>query len=160
MSNSDRHNNYPLPNILVGGGAGALKMGGHRPSSTTLTNLHLTVLNKVGLELRASRIAPAKSPGSTHAWRTVEPLKARSARSPVVAAGARSRAFAADGPVVTKVADRRPALERGRQRACARHGRRRRARRQRRGRRDALLAALGAARRRAVAPVQHALASR
>ena len=56
MSNSDRHNNYPLPNILVGGGAGALKMGGQHidlPEHTTLTNLHLTVLNKVGLELKS-----------------------------------------------------------------------------------------------------------
>ena len=53
MSNSDRHNNYPLPNILVGGGAGALKGGQHieLPEHTTLTNLHLTVLNKAGLEL-------------------------------------------------------------------------------------------------------------
>ena len=52
MSNSDRHNNYPLPNILVGGGCGALA-GGRQitlPEHTTLTNLHLTVLNKAGLE--------------------------------------------------------------------------------------------------------------
>jgi hypothetical protein len=27
MSNSNVHSNYPLPNILVGGGAGALKRG-------------------------------------------------------------------------------------------------------------------------------------
>ncbi len=56
MSNSDRHNNYPLPNLLVGGGAGALKTGGQHidlPEHTTLTNLHLTVLNKVGLELKS-----------------------------------------------------------------------------------------------------------
>jgi hypothetical protein len=53
MSNSDRHNNYPLPNILVGGACGALKGGQHvtLPEHTTLANLHLTVLNKVGLEL-------------------------------------------------------------------------------------------------------------
>jgi Protein of unknown function (DUF1552) len=53
MSNSDRHNNYPLPNILVGGGAGALKGAQHieLPEHTTLTNLHLTVLNKAGFEL-------------------------------------------------------------------------------------------------------------
>jgi hypothetical protein len=55
MSNSDRHNNYPLPNILVGGGAGALKGGQHieLPEHTTLTNLHLTVLNKAGVELKS-----------------------------------------------------------------------------------------------------------
>jgi hypothetical protein len=52
MSNSDRHNNYPLPNILVGGGCGALKGGQHieLPEHTTLSNLLLTVLNKAGLE--------------------------------------------------------------------------------------------------------------
>jgi hypothetical protein len=55
MSNSDRHNNYPLPNILVGGGAGALKGGRHidLPEHTTLSNLLLTVLNKAGLELNS-----------------------------------------------------------------------------------------------------------
>ena len=52
MSNSDRHNNYPLPNILVGGGAGALSGGRHidLPENTTLSNLLLTVLNKAGVE--------------------------------------------------------------------------------------------------------------
>src|SRR6185436_19020259 len=41
MSNSDRHNNYPLPNILVGGANGGLK-GGQQvelPEHTPLTNL-------------------------------------------------------------------------------------------------------------------------
>jgi hypothetical protein len=52
MSNSDRHNNYPLPNILVGGGAGSLGGGRHieLPERTTLSNLLLTVLNKAGIE--------------------------------------------------------------------------------------------------------------
>jgi hypothetical protein len=55
MSNSDRHNNYPLPNILVGGGAGALSGGQHieLPEHTTLSNLLLTVLNKTGMELES-----------------------------------------------------------------------------------------------------------
>jgi hypothetical protein len=55
MSNSDRHNNYPLPNILVGGGAGTLHGGQHidLPERTTLSNLHLTILNKAGLELKS-----------------------------------------------------------------------------------------------------------
>jgi len=55
MSNSDRHNNYPLPNILVGGGCGALNGGQHIdvPEFTTLSNLHLTVVNKAGLELKS-----------------------------------------------------------------------------------------------------------
>jgi hypothetical protein len=53
MSNSDRHNNYPLPNILVGGAAGRLKGGQHidLPEHTTLSNLLLTVLNKAGMEM-------------------------------------------------------------------------------------------------------------
>ena len=52
MSNSDRHNNYPLPNILVGGAAGRVKGGQHieLPEHSTLANLHLTVLNKAGLD--------------------------------------------------------------------------------------------------------------
>lgn len=52
MSNSDRHNNYPLPVILVGGGNGKLKGGRHivPPERTPIANLHLTVLNKLGIE--------------------------------------------------------------------------------------------------------------
>ncbi len=52
MSNSDRHNNYPLPNILVGGGAGRLHGGRHieLPEHTSLSNLLLTILNKAGVE--------------------------------------------------------------------------------------------------------------
>ena len=55
MSNSDRHNNYPLPLMLVGGGAGNLRGGQHitLPEYTTLSNLHLTVVNKAGLELKS-----------------------------------------------------------------------------------------------------------
>ncbi len=51
MANSDLHNNYPVPNILVGGGAGRLA-GGQQielPERTTISNLHLTILNKAGL---------------------------------------------------------------------------------------------------------------
>jgi hypothetical protein len=56
MSNSDRHDYYPVPNILVGAGCGALQVGGQHidlPPHTPLTNLHLTMLNKVGYELQA-----------------------------------------------------------------------------------------------------------
>jgi hypothetical protein len=52
MSNSDRHNNYPLPTLLVGGGCGTLK-GGQQitlPERTPLANVHLTVLNKCGIK--------------------------------------------------------------------------------------------------------------
>jgi len=53
MSNSDLHNNYPIPNIVVGGGNGKMKMGGQHlvlPERTPIANLHLTLLQKVGLE--------------------------------------------------------------------------------------------------------------
>jgi hypothetical protein len=55
MSNSDRHNNYPLPIVLVGGARGGLRGGQHitLPEYTTLANLHLTVVNKAGLELKS-----------------------------------------------------------------------------------------------------------
>jgi hypothetical protein len=51
MSNSDRHNNYPLPIILVGGANGKLKGGKHivPPEKTPVANLHLTVLNLLGI---------------------------------------------------------------------------------------------------------------
>lgn len=53
MSNSDLHNNYPLPNIVVGGGNGKVKMGGRHivlPERTPISNLHLTLLQKSGIE--------------------------------------------------------------------------------------------------------------
>jgi hypothetical protein len=56
MGNSNVHSNYPLPTILVGGGAGALKKGGQQielPEHTTISNLHLTLLNKAGLEMKS-----------------------------------------------------------------------------------------------------------
>jgi hypothetical protein len=52
MSNSDLHNNYPEPNILVGGGNGKMKLGGQHialPERTPIANLHLTLLQKVGV---------------------------------------------------------------------------------------------------------------
>jgi hypothetical protein len=52
MSNSDKHNGYPLPTILVGGGNGTLRGGQHLelPEATPLANLHLTILDKAGVE--------------------------------------------------------------------------------------------------------------
>jgi uncharacterized protein DUF1552 len=53
MSNSDLHNNYPEPNIVVGGGNGKMKLGGQHlllPERTPIANLHLTLLQKVGVE--------------------------------------------------------------------------------------------------------------
>ena len=53
MSNSDRHDNYPEPNILVGGGNGKMKLGDQHivlPERTPIANLHLTILQKIGVE--------------------------------------------------------------------------------------------------------------
>jgi hypothetical protein len=53
MSNSDLHNNYPVPNILIGGGNGRMKLGGQHlalPEKTPIANLLLTVLQKSGIE--------------------------------------------------------------------------------------------------------------
>jgi len=53
MSNSDLHNNYPVPNIIVGGGNGKVKTGGQHivlPERTPIANLHLTILQKAGIE--------------------------------------------------------------------------------------------------------------
>ena len=51
LSNSDRHTHGPLPTLLLGGGAGTLKGGRHLvyPEDTPLTNLQLTLLNKMGV---------------------------------------------------------------------------------------------------------------
>jgi hypothetical protein len=51
ISNSDRHTHGPLPVLLAGGGAGTLKGGRHLvyPEHTPLTNLQLTLLNKLGV---------------------------------------------------------------------------------------------------------------
>ena len=53
MSNSDRHDNYPEPNIVVGGGNGKMKLGGRHvvlPERTPIANLHLTLLQRIGVE--------------------------------------------------------------------------------------------------------------
>jgi hypothetical protein len=52
MSNSNLHDNYPEPNIVVGGGNGKMKLGGQHlvlPVRTPIANLHLTLLQKVGV---------------------------------------------------------------------------------------------------------------
>ncbi len=51
ISNSDRHTHGPLPTLLVGGGAGAISGGRHLvyPQDTPLTNLQLTLLNRLGV---------------------------------------------------------------------------------------------------------------
>jgi len=51
MGNSNQHDNYPLPEVLVGGANGA-HVGGKNvvlPERTPLANLHLTILDKLGI---------------------------------------------------------------------------------------------------------------
>jgi hypothetical protein len=51
MSNSNAHDHFPLPNLLVGGGAGQLKGNRHLryPDHTPMTNLIVSMLDKVGV---------------------------------------------------------------------------------------------------------------
>jgi hypothetical protein len=53
MSDSNLHNHYPLPTLVVGGGAGTLRGNQHLryPERTPLANLHLTLLAKAGLSI-------------------------------------------------------------------------------------------------------------
>lgn len=52
MSDSNLHNNFPLPTALVGGACGKLKGNQHLryADKTPLANLHLTILEKVGID--------------------------------------------------------------------------------------------------------------
>ena len=51
MGNSNQHDNYPLPEILVGGASGAHQGGKNvtPPERTPLANVHLTILDKLGI---------------------------------------------------------------------------------------------------------------
>jgi len=51
MSNSNAHDHFPLPNLVLGGGAGRLKGGRHLkyPDHTPMTNLLVSMLDKVGV---------------------------------------------------------------------------------------------------------------
>ena len=52
MANSDKHSNWPIPTVIVGGGNGRMKLGGQHidlPVRTPLSNVHLTLLNKAGI---------------------------------------------------------------------------------------------------------------
>jgi hypothetical protein len=52
MSNSNAHDHYPLPNLVVGGAAGRMKGGRHLKYAdrTPMTNLLVTMLDKVGVK--------------------------------------------------------------------------------------------------------------
>jgi hypothetical protein len=51
MGNSNQHDNYPLPEILVGGASGAHQGGQNLilPERTPLANVHLTILDRLGI---------------------------------------------------------------------------------------------------------------
>jgi hypothetical protein len=55
MGDSNVHNHEPLPILLAGGGAGRLKGGRHISAGkkVTLSNLHLSVLHKAGVEVES-----------------------------------------------------------------------------------------------------------
>jgi hypothetical protein len=51
MSNSNAHDHFPLPNLLVGGAGGRMKGGRHLrfADHTPMTNLLVTMLDKAGV---------------------------------------------------------------------------------------------------------------
>ena len=51
MSNSNAHDHFPLPNLVIGGAAGRMKGGRHLkyPDHTPMTNLLVSMLDKVGV---------------------------------------------------------------------------------------------------------------
>ena len=53
MGNSDKHSNWPIPTVIVGGGNGKMKLGGQHialAQRTPLSNVELTLLHKFGIE--------------------------------------------------------------------------------------------------------------
>ena len=53
MSDGNIHNHHDLPTLIVGGGSGTIKGGRHLryPAKTPVTNLFLTLLDKVGVAI-------------------------------------------------------------------------------------------------------------
>jgi hypothetical protein len=51
MSDGNTHNHHNLPTLVVGGGAGRIQGGRHVrfPARTPVTNLFMTVLDKLGV---------------------------------------------------------------------------------------------------------------
>ena len=65
MSNSNQHDNYPLPEVLIGGANGR-HIGGKNltlPAHTPLANLHLTILEKFGIKQASFGVGNAISTG-------------------------------------------------------------------------------------------------
>src|SRR5207244_13138942 len=52
MSNSNAHDHFPLPNLVIGGASGRLKGGRHLkyPDHTPMSNLLVTLLDKPGAQ--------------------------------------------------------------------------------------------------------------
>jgi hypothetical protein len=55
MSDGNRHNNFPLPSAVLGGGCGTIKGNQHLkyPDHTPLANLLVTLLDRAGVELES-----------------------------------------------------------------------------------------------------------
>jgi hypothetical protein len=53
MSNSNAHDHFPLPNVVLGGANGRMRGGRHLryPDRTPMTNLLLSMLDKTGVDL-------------------------------------------------------------------------------------------------------------
>ncbi|MEQ8953870.1 MAG: hypothetical protein RL120_07010, partial [Gammaproteobacteria bacterium] len=53
MSDSNQHSNRGLPLVVFGGGSGAIRGGRHLryPIGTPISNLHLTMLDKLGMPM-------------------------------------------------------------------------------------------------------------
>ena len=53
MSNSNNHDPFPLPNVVIGGASGKMKGGRHLryPDRTPMTNLLVSMLDKTGVDL-------------------------------------------------------------------------------------------------------------
>jgi len=53
MSNSNAHNHFPLPNLVLGGASGRLKGNRHLryPDHTPMTNLLMSVMDKAGVDI-------------------------------------------------------------------------------------------------------------
>jgi hypothetical protein len=53
MSNSNAHNQYPLPTAIVGKACGKVRGGQHInfPQRTPLANVHLTMLQRAGVNI-------------------------------------------------------------------------------------------------------------
>jgi hypothetical protein len=62
MGNSNAHDNYPLPEIVIGGANGRHKGGKNLslPPRTPLANLHLAFLEKMGIEQEKFGISTGK----------------------------------------------------------------------------------------------------